>query len=257
MTTTSGKLTLFFFASMLAISTALGQIDRASLKGTVTDSSGAVVPNAVVAVVFPQTGFQQTVSSTGAGEYVFTGLPLGSCDLTVSSDGFAKRRVDHIVLEVGQVRTADVQLGLASSTEAVVVNASTVTMNKDDATVGGVIDSMQVQNLPINGRNWAALELLVPGAINTGSGNQLTIRFAGRAIDDNKVTFDGVDATGILRQSQKLDLRVQISSESIAEFRALSTVYPAQYGGTTGGQIDVVSRTGNKICMVACTSFSQ
>ena len=148
------------------------------------------------------------------------------------------------MLQVGQVRTADIQLALESSAQTIAVNVSVATLNKDDASVGGVISTQQIENLPINGRNWAALELLVPGAVNTGSGNQLTIRFAGRGIDDNKVTFDGVDATGILRQSEKLDLRVQFSSESIAEFRALSTVYPAQYGGTTGGQVDVVSKTG-------------
>jgi hypothetical protein len=227
-------------------STATAQIDRASLKGTLTDPSGALVPNAAVTVAFPQTGFTRTVQSSSAGEYVFTGLPLGSCNLTVAAAGFSTREVDHIGLQVGQVRTNDLQLGLAGGAEVVAVNASTATLDRDDASVGGVIAPVQVQDLPINGRNWAALELLIPGAINTGSGNQLTIRFAGRGIDDNKVTFDGVDATGILRQSQKLDLRLQFSSESIAEFRALSSVYPAQYGGTTGGQVDVVSRTGTK-----------
>lgn len=220
------------------------QIDRANLKGTLTDPSGALVPNATVTVLFPQTGFHQSVTSSDAGIYVFTGLPLGTCNITVAAPGFAPHALDNVVLQVGQVRTADVQLGVATSSEVVAVTASTATLEKDDAAIGGVISPRQVEDLPINGRNWAALQLLIPGAINTGSGNQLTIRFAGRGIDDNKVTFDGVDATGILRQSQKLDLRVQLSSESIAEFRAQSSVYPAQYGGTTGGQIDVVSKTG-------------
>ncbi len=231
--------------SALALAaTAAGQIDRANLKGTVTDPSGALVSRATVTVLFPATGFQQTVPSTSVGTYVFTGLPLGNCTLTVTAPGFAAKELKGITLEVGQVRTSDVQLALENSAETVAVSASAIALDKDDAAVGGVIEPEQIQNLPINGRNWAALELLVPGAINSGSGNQLTIRFAGRGIDDNKVTFDGVDATGILRQSQKLDLRVQLSSESIAEFRAQSAIYPAQYGGTTGGQIDVVSRTG-------------
>lgn len=223
------------------------QIDRASLKGTLTDSSGALVPGATVTVTFPQTGFNRSVQSSGAGEYVFTGLPLGPCTIQVTATGFAVRQVDGITLQVGQVRTDDIQLSVSGSSDAVAVSASTATLDHDDASVGGVVSSVQVQALPINGRNWAALELLIPGAVNSGSGNQLTIRFAGRGIDDNKVTFDGVDATGILRQSQKLDLRLQLSSESIAEFRALSSVYPAQYGGTTGGQVDVVSRTGTNV----------
>ena len=220
------------------------QIDRADLKGTLTDPSGALLPGAKVTVLFPATGFHQSVTSTVAGVYVFTGLPLGTCNVTVTAPGFSIKELDGVVLEVGEVRTSDVQLSLKGSTLVVAVNASSATLDKDDAAIGGVISEQQIENLPINGRNWAALELLVPGAINTGSGNQLTIRFAGRGIDDNKVTFDGVDATGILRQSEKLDLRVQLSSESIAEFRTQSAIYPAQYGGTTGGQIDVVSRTG-------------
>ncbi len=239
------KHVLILLCSTLALAgLALAQIDRANLKGTVTDPAGALLPGATVTVQFPATGFRQTVASTSAGDYAFTGLPLGTCNLTVTAPGFAPKELTGIVLEVGEVRTSDVQLSVQSSAETVSVNASSAALDKDDAAIGGVISQQQVENLPINGRNWAALELLIPGAINSGSGNQLTIRFAGRGIDDNKVTFDGVDASGILRQSQKLDLRVQLSSESIAEFRAQSAVYPAQFGGTTGGQVDVVSKTG-------------
>ena len=220
------------------------QIDRADLKGTVIDQSGARVPNATVTVLFPQTGFHREVTTTASGDYVFPALPLGTCKITVKATSFAETTREQIVLEVGGTRTEDVQLGVEGVAQSVAVSASTVALDHDSAATGGVISQQQVENLPINGRNWAALQLLVPGAINTGSGNQLTIRFAGRGIDDNRVTFDGVDASGILRQSQKLDLRIQISSDSIAEFRAQSTVYSAQFGGTTGGQVDVVSKSG-------------
>ncbi len=220
------------------------QIDRANLKGTLTDRSGALVSGASVSVLFSQTGFHRSVLSSAAGDYVFTGLPLGTCTLTVTAPGFAAAQVENIVLAVGDVRTTDLQLGLEGISQTVAVSASSVDLDRDSAATGGVISQQQVENLPINGRNWAALQLLVPGAINTGAGNELTIRFAGRGIDDNRVTFDGVDASGILRQAQKLDLRLQFSSDSIGEFRAQSTVYSAQFGGTTGGQVDVVSRTG-------------
>ena len=238
------RIVAFLWLLPICAMPALSQIDRSNLKGTLTDSSGALLPGATVTVLFPATGFHRSVTSTGAGVYVFTGLPLGTCNVTVTAPGFATKELDGVVLEVGEVRTSDVQLSIENSTQTVAVSASGATLNRDDAAIGGVITERQIENLPINGRNWAALELLVPGAINSGSGNQLTIRFAGRGIDDNKVTFDGLDATGILRQSEKLDLRLQISSESIGEFRAQSAIYPAQYGGTTGGQIDVVSKTG-------------
>lgn len=243
MTRSKWALTALCLLPMLPVP-AFSQIDRANLNGTLTDPAGALLPGATVTVTFPATGFHQSVNSTSAGVYVFSGLPLGTCNLKVTAPGFSSKELTGVVLEVGEVRTSDIQLSIEGSTQTVSVSASAVTLDKDDAAVGGVVSEQQIENLPINGRNWAALELLIPGAINTGSGNQLTIRFAGRGIDDNKVTFDGVDATGILRQSQKLDLRVQLSSESIAEFRAQSAIYPAQYGGTTGGQIDVVSKTG-------------
>ncbi len=222
----------------------LAQVDRANLKGTVSDASGALVPNATITVVFPQTGFTRSVLSSAAGDYVFSGLPLGSCAITVAHEGFAPKRVDDLLLEVGDTRSVDLQLGVESLAQTVTVDASTVTLDKDSASTGGVIGQEQVANLPINGRNWAGLMILVPGAINTGSGNQTSIRFAGHGLDDNKILFDGVDATGILRQSEKSDLRIQLASESIREFRVDSALYTAQYGGTAGGQGDVVSKTG-------------
>ncbi len=220
------------------------QIDRANLKGTVTDATGAAVSNATVTVSYPQTGFTRTVSSTSAGEYVLSALPLGRCNVSVSAAGFETKHVNDIDLQVGEFRTVDLRLGISAVEQTVAVVASTVTLDEDSAATGGVIARQQVENLPINGRNWAGLMILVPGAINTGSGNQTSIRFAGHGLDDNKILFDGVDASGILRQSEKSDLRIQLASESIREFRVNSALYSSEYGGTPGGQGDVVSRSG-------------
>ncbi len=220
------------------------QIDRASLKGTVSDATGAVVSNAAVTVLYPQTGFARTVRSTTAGEYVLSALPLGRCNISVAVAGFEAKHVNDVDLQVGEFRTVDLQLGVSAVEQTVAVEASTVTLDQDSAATGGVISRQQVENLPINGRNWAGLMILVPGAINTGSGNQTSIRFAGHGLDDNKILFDGVDASGILRQSEKSDLRIQLASESIREFRVNTALYSAEYGGTAGGQGDVVSRSG-------------
>ncbi len=220
------------------------QIDRANLKGTVSDATGAAVGNATVTASYPQTGFTRTVQSTTAGEYVLSALPLGRCNVTVTAAGFEAKHVDDVDLQVGEFRTVDLRLGVGAVEQTVAVVASTVTLDQDSAATGGVIARQQVENLPINGRNWAGLMILVPGAINTGSGNQTSIRFAGHGLDDNKILFDGVDASGILRQSEKSDLRIQLASESIREFRVNSALYSSEYGGTPGGQGDVVSRSG-------------
>ncbi len=213
------------------------QVDRASLKGTVSDATGAVVGSASVTVSYPQTGFTRTVQSTTAGEYVLSALPLGRCDISVTAPGFEAKHVHAVDLQVGEFRTFDLQLGVGAVEQTVAVEASTVTLDEDSAATGGVIARQQVDNLPINGRNWAGLMILVPGAINTGSGNQTSIRFAGHGQDDNKVLFDGVDASGILRQSEKSDLGIQLASESIREFRVNSALYSAEYRGTPAGRV--------------------
>ena len=223
----------------------LAQVDRASVKGSVTDASGASVPGASIDILFPGTGFKRTVQSSGAGTYVMPALPIGRCQVTVHAGGFQSQEVDDLDLTVGETRTLDFQLVVSSAVESIKVTASTVALEEDSAETGGVVGAEQVKDLPINGRNWAGLMVLIPGAINTGIGNQTGIRFAGHGLDDNKLVFDGTDATGILRQSQKTDLRLQISSESIAEFRVNSSLYSAEFGGAGGGQADVVSKSGS------------
>jgi hypothetical protein len=198
----------------------------------------------MVSVLFEETGLKRNVQTSGSGTYVLAALPVGRCRVTIHANGFQTQQTEPFSLEVGETRTLNFRLTLKATSESVEVSASAVDLEQGSAETGGVIGSQQVQELPINGRNWAALMLLVPGAINTGIGNQTGIRFAGHGLDDNKLVFDGTDATGILRQSQKTDLRLQISSESIAEFRVNSSLYSAEYGGVGGGQANVVSKTG-------------
>jgi hypothetical protein len=220
------------------------QVDRATLTGTVSDPSGSPLSGATVEISFEGTGFSRSVQTSGAGTYAIPALPLGKCRVTVQASGFQSQQVPDLSLAVGESRTLDFHLAVKTVVDSIDVTASPVVLEQGSAETGGVVDSQQVQQLPINGRNWATLMLLVPGAINTGIGNQTGIRFAGHGLDDNKLVFDGTDATGILRQSQKTDLRLQISSEAIAEFRVNSSLYTAEFGGAGGGQGDVVSKTG-------------
>ena len=229
-----------FIVSVFA-SGLLGQVERANLTGTVSDPSGAAVSGATVAVSYPDTGFKRTVQTGASGNYSIPALPLGICKLTVEAQGFQTQQVDNLALGVGDTRTLNFTLALKTVVDSIQVNASDVVLEQATAETGGVVGSQQVEQLPLNGRNWATLMLLVPGAVNTGIGNQTGIRFAGHGLDDNKLVFDGTDATGILRQSQKTDLRLQISSEAIAEFRVNSSLYSAEFGGVAGGQGDAGS----------------
>jgi hypothetical protein len=107
-----------------------------------------------------------------------------------------------------------------------------------------LIERAQANELPLNGRNWSALTAFIPGAIDTGGSNQRTIRFAGRGLDDSNFTYDGVDATNIVNQTQRQWVRLAIPLDAIAEFRVDSLMATAEEGSTGGAQLDVTSPSG-------------
>ena len=100
--------------------------------------------------------------------------------------------------------------------EGIKVVAEAETLDRTNAEVGGVIESPQIKEIPVSGRNWASLMLLAPGAINYGDGAQRAIRFSGHSLDDSNFTFDGVDASGVQEQTQKADARLNIALDAIA-----------------------------------------
>src|ERR1700754_2387503 len=110
-----------------------------------------------------------------------------------------------------------------------------------------MIQSVQVSRLPLNGRNLTNLELLAPGAIDSGSGAQSSIRFAGNGTDDNNFRLDGVDASGVFHASLKSALRLQFSTEAVAKFKVDSGAYTADTGGSAGGQVSLISKTGTNV----------
>jgi hypothetical protein len=117
-------------------------------------------------------------------------------------------------------------------------------LDETTATFGGSVQPVQVSKVPINGRNWSTLETLVPGAINLGTGGQSSIRFAGQGMDDANYRLDGNDFTGIQNQAPKSALRLQVSTEAIQEFSVSSAMYTAENGGSAGGQVNIVSKSG-------------
>ena len=152
-----------------------------------------------------------------------------------------------LTLSVGQVATFDARLKVGARDDQGGSHGAAVEVNRTSAEIGGVVGAQQVRSIPLNGRNWADLMLLAPGAIDAGSGggsDQRDIRFAGRSRDDNNYTFDGIDNSGVQEQAQKSDTRLGVSLDAIAEFRVNSAVYTAESGAGGGGQINVVSKTG-------------
>jgi outer membrane receptor protein involved in Fe transport len=231
---------------LAAPANSLAQIDRAEVNGTVADASGAVVPGASIQIVQTATGETRNTLSSDRGTFVLSSLPIGRFTITVDKVGFSQLRIADIDLNAGVTRTINAQMKVASSAQTVDVEADRIAgeLDKNDATFGGTIQSVQVARLPLNGRNIATLELLAPGAIDSGSGQQASIRFAGQGIDDNNYRFDGVDAAGGIRQAIKSGLRLQFSTEAIAEFKVAAGGYTADTGGSAGGQVSLISKSG-------------
>lgn len=234
---------LLVMSLLLSASTMLGQTDRATINGTVTDSTGAVIPGATVTATAIATGQVRTVVTSGAGDYTIPGLAIGQYTVKVTASSFQQTDIAAFAVEVGQTRTLDVHLAPAGDTAETTVTAPAA-LEQTTAAVGGVLAPEQIANLPINGRNWTNLMALVPGAVDTGTGDQKSIRFAGRAQDDNYYRFDGVDATGGQNQGQRTSARLQISTDAIAEFRANSALYGADQGNSAGGQVEIVTKSG-------------
>jgi len=228
----------------MAFTVAFAQVDRAELEGTVADQTGAKIPGATVRIVEVSTGIAQEKTANSNGYYRFPGLPVGQYTVTVSSANFATEVIHDLVLRVGQTRTLDFSLKVGATAEKVEVNATLTPADRTSPEASTVITDEQILNLPNNGRDWASFTLLAPFAQDDGGGDQRTIRFAGRARDDNNFQIDGVDAGGIQEQAQKSQTRLQISQDAIEEYRVNSALYDVEYGTQAGGQIDVETKSG-------------
>ena len=223
---------------------AFAQIDRAVLEGTVTDSTGASIAGATVKIRAVDTDITQEQKTNPNGYYRLPGLAVGRYTATASSDKFKTKVIEDVVLRVGQTRTLDITLQVGATAEKVEVNATLAPAERTSAEASTVIATDQILNLPNNGRDWASFTLLAPFAQDDGGGDQRTIRFAGRARDDNNFQIDGVDAGGIQEQAQKSQTRLQISQDAIEEYKVDSALYDVEYGTQAGGQIDLVTKSG-------------
>ncbi|HUO14921.1 MAG TPA: TonB-dependent receptor [Verrucomicrobiae bacterium] len=240
-----GILSVLIAALLAAASSAsFAQVDRAALTGTVADSSGRVLPQTTVIAVQSGTGLRRQTVSSGAGVYDVPALPVGVYTITFEHEGFKSLTFVGVEEVVGRTRTLNVTLPVSGRDERIEVSASSALVDRNTSAVTGLIEREQADELPLNGRNWASLTAFVPGAIDTGGSNQRTIRFAGRGLDDSNWTYDGVDATNIVNQTQRPWVRLAIPLDAIQEFRVDTLMASAEEGATGGPQLDVTSPSG-------------
>jgi len=220
----------------------------AQLSGTVQDSSGRIVVGASVSV--RNLGTNQTYAATTntSGYYVVPNLPPGQYELAVQASGFAKSVQTGLNLTVGQTATIDVTVKIATVGESITVTTEAPPVESSRTEISQVIDTPEIQSLPVNGRQFVDFALLTPGVATGRTSIQSTftepditrISFGGMRDLSNAVTVDGADYINESTGSQ----RATPSQEAVSEFRVVNNSFGAEYGRALGGIVNVVTKTG-------------
>jgi hypothetical protein len=234
-------------ALVLASLAAFAQVESSSISGVLTDPQGRRIPGATITATQADTGLARQVVTSEEGAYALADLPLGTYTVSIAKPGFRMLTVNTVHQEIGQNRVLNLQLAVGSASQQVAITEKLIQLDQSDAVVGTPIEKVQTQQLPLNGRNWAALTVLAPGAVDAGTADQRSIRFAGHGLDDNELLFDGVDDTGVLNQAQKQFVRLSVPIDSLSEFRVESQNFNADTGMTAGGQITAASSSGTNV----------
>ncbi len=227
---------------------AIAQTVNVTIQGRVYDSTGAVIPQAVVAAVNTATGFSRSTTATSTGNYQIPLLPVGDYTVTAESKGFQKS-VKKIHLDIGATGNLDFSLPLGQVREEVVVQDVGEVAEPTRIMVSSVIDEQKIDNLPVNGRQFIDFALLAPGITvgDTTSGSTDVIiepvtklSFAGQNIHYNFVAIDGADnmssASGIQKTTP--------SQEAVQEFRVINSDYSTEFGRAVGGIVNIITKSG-------------
>ncbi|WP_260703401.1 TonB-dependent receptor [Edaphobacter flagellatus] len=235
---------LFLLVLVSAMTPYLGaQTFRGGIAGTVQDASGAAVPGARVLLTGTDTGFKREMATTSSGDYTFQDIPLGNYSIEVSSQGFATRRVEKIVVGAGQVYALDIKLSVASATEQVDVSADAVAVDTLSTTNTAIVPGQAVANIPLNGRDFTQLIKITPGYNGAGSVN-------GARTNQNNWQIDGVDNNDIFHNSVGANqggvsgvAGVTLPIEAIDQF-SVQSQGNAEVGRNGGGLINMVVKSG-------------
>ena len=242
---------LFMFLGLTEL--ALAQGGAGSLRGTVTDPSGGVVPSAKVTLTQVGTGSARTVSTDAGGNYMIPQLPPADYILTIDAQGFRTLSQRGITLLADQSVTNNVTLQLGATTQTVKVEAAAAMVDTTTATLNEVVNQTEMVELPLNGRNAAALTLLVAGTVapNSGGGgstqgitkefpSQLAISTSGAQEDQVSYLLDGAT---FMDTYFSLNMPFPFP-DALEEFSVQTSNYAAQYGNNAGGVVNVVTKSG-------------
>jgi len=238
-------LMLLVFAVPLA-----AQRSTANIRGSVRDPAGEVVAGAEVSLVGADTGYARATTTDSSGTYTFADAPAGRYEITVAHEGYNSSVVTGIQLNVADSRVIDVQLAAGELKEELTVTAHSIEVETIGADVSGLVTGEQVRDLPLNGRNFVGLTLLMPGVstpenFDTKDKGLMTgsdMSVSGGGFTGNLWTVDGANNNDV---GSNRTILVYPSVDSIEEFKVHRNSYGPEFGGASGGQINLITRSGS------------
>jgi len=245
------KLSLFLVIFGLLPVFLAAQTINGLITGVVTDSTGAILPDAQVSATNVGTGLNRATSSNASGEYILPQLPPGLYKLNVSKDGFASVSRDNVQLQVNQSVTLSFRLGVGSTVQTVEVTGTPPQLNTTSATLSNIVSHKETVGLPLNGREFTQLTLLTPGAAPVQNGQQgsFTVSLGAGGIspsvngqrgEQNNFTMDGVFNNATYTNTWV----IAPPPDAIQEFNVQSHITDAQFSVSSGANINLVTRSG-------------
>src|SRR6185312_8766417 len=228
---------------------AFGQT-TAKVMGTVSDPSGAAVAGAKVTVKNPALAIERTAETNSTGYYEIAALPPGTYTVQIEMKGFETQIAKDLVLQVGTNTTQNFGLKVASTSEVVSVEASAPLIETSTMTVGATINQLTVQELPLNGRHFVDLALLIPGTVTAPQNGFLTAPLRGQgafAVNTAGMREDAVNwmVNGInLNDMVQNQVTFQPTINTVSEFKVDNSTYSAEYGRNAGAIVTIASRSG-------------
>ncbi len=240
---------LTLVAALLATSSALGQ-STATVQGTVTDSKGAVLPNATVVVRNRNTSAERTTQTDSDGNYQVAALPVGVYTVEVRVQGFKTQVADQVTLEVARTVVQNFQMDVGAISEQVLVSSDVPVIETATTSVGTVINQRTVQEVPLNGRHFVDLGLLIPGSVTPPQNGFLTaplrgqgsfaINTAGNREDTVNFMINGINLNDMVQNQ----ITFQPSINTVQEFKADNSTFSAEYGRNSGAIVNIATRSG-------------
>jgi hypothetical protein len=231
-------------AVLLFSATCVAQETTATIAGQVQDASGAGIAGAKITAKNVQTGLERSVLSGEGANYTLSLLPIGTYEVIAEKVGFKKLVETGIVLQVDEHARVDFKLQVGAASDSVQVSADVSLTQTDSSSLGAVIDNTKVVELPLNGRQFYSLALLVPGVAPSAQGSILSFRggfnVAGASELNNNFTLNGLDNNNQLLSAPAF----RPSVDAIQEFKILTGVFPAEYGRNSGSQVIVTTKSG-------------